>query len=201
MKQLILDTSLEKALIAIAENGKCLSQINLEGIQLGSKLILPSIDDLLKEKGWTVKDLELITAGIGPGSYTGMRSSASFSQSLSLTLDIPLNSFCSLEAYLPKEPSSFAVIVDAKYGGAYLLKGILEENGSLYFEKPMICSLENLDKELISCRRIVSPGVNPNGKFKTELPWDVVTPSGESIAQRYSKGPFNQGTLELIYLK
>ena len=48
------------------------------------------IEAVLKDAGKSMKDLEVIAVGIGPGSYTGLRIGLSAAKGLCFALDIPL---------------------------------------------------------------------------------------------------------------
>ncbi len=55
-------------------------------------------EGLLRDAGGTFADLAWIAAGVGPGSFTGIRIAMAFAQGLALPHDIPLHGFTSFEA-------------------------------------------------------------------------------------------------------
>lgn len=116
MKVLILETSTEKALIALLQEGQIIAEKRLTGGPELSKSLALEVAALLNGAR-----PDLIAVGQGPGSYTGIRVSAALGQGLSLGWGIPLVGFCSLEALRPSP--SHAVIVDARSGGVYTLIG------------------------------------------------------------------------------
>ncbi len=101
MKILIIDTSREFSFLALAEKEAFLSQeSSLHGNQL-SKNLLPSIQNLLKEKP------QAIAVGIGPGSFTGTRIGVAVAKSLAFAWDLPLIGFSSALAYPPEKLPAF----------------------------------------------------------------------------------------------
>jgi tRNA threonylcarbamoyladenosine biosynthesis protein TsaB len=56
-----------------------------------AQLVLPLIDDLLKEHSLSPKDLDEIEVQVGPGSFTGVRVGVSIANALAFGLQIPVN--------------------------------------------------------------------------------------------------------------
>lgn len=56
-----------------------------------AQLVLPLIDELLKQYGLGVHDLEEIEVNEGPGSFTGTRVGVSVVNALGFSLGIPVN--------------------------------------------------------------------------------------------------------------
>lgn len=64
----------------------------------GSELIPALLAEALERTGRTVRELELITVGIGPGSYTGVRVGLAIGKGLAFGCGIPLVGVPTLEA-------------------------------------------------------------------------------------------------------
>ena len=56
-----------------------------------SQRLLPFIDEVLKKKKLTLKDLTEIEVNTGPGSFTGLKVGVSVAQALGWALNIPVN--------------------------------------------------------------------------------------------------------------
>ncbi len=60
-------------------------------------LLVPMVQDVMKQAGIEFKDLALIATTHGPGSFTGLRIGLSAARSFALALDIPLKSVVTLD--------------------------------------------------------------------------------------------------------
>lgn len=85
--KLIIDTSeINTARIQIGEFKKV-----SESRVLKSQMVLPMIEEILKEQKLTLHDITEITVATGPGSFTGLRVGATVANALGYLLDIPVN--------------------------------------------------------------------------------------------------------------
>lgn len=136
MNILALDTSSKACSIAVAFEDKIYSRHILAPMQQ-AQTILPLLDELLKSAELTLKDINGIAFGRGPGSFTGLRIAVSVAQGLGYALNIPLISISSLatiaqSAFLEKKWKNMLVATDARlnevYAGAYQInsKGLAE---------------------------------------------------------------------------
>lgn len=153
MKALILETSTEKSCLLLASSkGGYKTHLLTGGPELSRTLGL----DAKKLLSSTETPIDKIFVGQGPGSFTGTRVGASLGMGLSFGWNIPLYGFCSLKAFTPEKLGSFAVVVDAKMGGFYLLLGE-RSSLSISYEKPELVSENDLEKRLQSVQTAVSP--------------------------------------------
>jgi|688.fasta_scaffold04838_20 tRNA threonylcarbamoyladenosine biosynthesis protein TsaB len=87
---LAIETATEVCSVSMAYDGIILGELHLsEGNMHASKLHV-LIDNLLKETGKTLNQIEAIAVSMGPGSYTGLRVGVAAAKGFCLALNIPL---------------------------------------------------------------------------------------------------------------
>lgn len=96
--RLALDTSTAAMTMALVRDEQVLAQRDVHAERNHSTRIMPEVDALLAETGLGPQDLAGIVAGIGPGSYTGIRIGVTVAKTMAWALDIPLYGVSSLEA-------------------------------------------------------------------------------------------------------
>src|SRR5437868_9650375 len=73
MNLLVLDTSTERAAIAVATATGGVYETATEAARRHGSDLIPQLSRLLGEAGLSVGDLDVVAVGLGPGSYTGLR--------------------------------------------------------------------------------------------------------------------------------
>ena len=93
-----IETSTKNCSVSIANCGELISlkEINT-GDYSHAEMLHPLINEALLESKLTIKEIEAIAVGKGPGSYTGLRIGVSAAKGLCFANDIPLISINSLE--------------------------------------------------------------------------------------------------------
>ena len=98
MKILALETSAKSVSAAVVENGAVLAAAYQNMGLTHSVTLMPLIDSMLKNAGLTAKDMGLIAAAAGPGSFTGLRIGVSAAKGLAWALELPCCGVSTLEA-------------------------------------------------------------------------------------------------------
>ncbi len=88
MRILALDTSTEYCSVAVSVDGKTL--VRSEPGNRHAERILSLVDALLAEAGVSLKQLDAIAFGRGPGSFTGLRIGAGVAQGLAFGAGLPV---------------------------------------------------------------------------------------------------------------
>jgi tRNA threonylcarbamoyladenosine biosynthesis protein TsaB len=118
---LALDTSTSWAALAIASAGGAYVSRPDPSARHG-RVLIPAVRDLLAASGLSVRDLDGIAVGLGPGSYTGLRIGLTAAKTLAYAAGKPLVGLDSLEAVARNAPADalrIAVIGDAQRGDVY----------------------------------------------------------------------------------
>lgn len=123
MKILALDFStLRRSAAVVDENGNVLSSITQEAQRAGSPF--PLISEALSLGSLALSEIGAIAVGLGPGSYTGIRSSLAIAQGWNLARHIPTAGISSAEAiafaaFAKGLRGAAEVVIDAQRGEVY----------------------------------------------------------------------------------
>ncbi len=98
LKTLALDTSTTRGSVALLQGNEITAEIRLTSLETHSARLLRSIEFLLDAAGWTLRDANLVVAGIGPGSFTGIRIGVATALGLAQSLAVPFAGISGLDA-------------------------------------------------------------------------------------------------------
>jgi tRNA threonylcarbamoyladenosine biosynthesis protein TsaB len=119
VKILALDTSTEYCSVALWSDGTVDARDALAG-QRHSQMLLPMVDELLERHGLTMRELDGIAFGHGPGSFTGLRIGCGVVQGLALGAGLPVVGVGTLVAMAQGAGRERAVCcLDARMGEIY----------------------------------------------------------------------------------
>lgn len=212
MLTLLIETSTERGVVALSDGAALLFRKELPFGFNNSKFLMSVLEELFQQTGIRPEKIKLIAAGIGPGSYTGMRVGAATAKALSYALKIPLVGVCSLEGFVPTHSGTFAAMIDAKIGGAYLLTGIKKDEEVKYDSQPSVKPINAIGPYLKQADIVVTPYCEGLRKKvhdcfpDASCEWEERSPCAETMlnraAENYAKGQFStDGKLELLYLR
>lgn len=222
---LTLDASTEVCSVAICHGDKLLLRECREP-RSHAKVLLPMVDELLRESGLSLQQLEAIGVSSGPGSFTGIRIGLGVAQGLAYGAQLPLVAIDSLailaHTYLQTTdslPENALVIpaFDARMKEVYWAG--FEWRDDLLFERypPSVCAPEQLLERLqnIENRRLVGvghgwqvtatnsltvsdPELKPSASAMLTL---VAEQLGVAKKQRDDKTPLQNASVEPVYLR
>ncbi|MFJ9531088.1 tRNA (adenosine(37)-N6)-threonylcarbamoyltransferase complex dimerization subunit type 1 TsaB [Herbaspirillum sp. NPDC101396] len=94
---LAIETSTELASAALLHGDELIFRESL-GVQTHSETILPMVQQLLAQAGIALSRCDAIAFGVGPGSFTGVRTACGVVQGLAFGSDLPVAPVVTLEA-------------------------------------------------------------------------------------------------------
>ena len=119
MKLLVLDTSTEYCSAALWLDGE-INARRLLAEQRHSSLLLPMIDELLRESALSLRQLDGIAYGAGPGSFTGLRIACAVTQGLAFGADLPVVGISTLESIAEQTGADKVLtVLDARMAEVY----------------------------------------------------------------------------------
>lgn len=127
MKILAIDTASARCSAALWLDGPSLHR-SVATAREHAQLLLPFVDELLREAHFRLADLDVIAFGRGPGSFTGLRVACSVAQGLALGAGLPVLPVSDLRALAaqacrilaPREvPNRVVACMDARMGEVY----------------------------------------------------------------------------------
>jgi tRNA threonylcarbamoyladenosine biosynthesis protein TsaB len=125
---LALDTSTDACSVALLREEGCVQRFE-QAARQHTKRLLPMVDDVLAEAQLSLKDIDCIAYGAGPGSFTGLRICLGVVQGLAFSVDKPVVGVSTLgamalQAIEEHDVSRCHVIQDARMSECY--EGIWE---------------------------------------------------------------------------
>ena len=123
MNLLALDTSTNRAAIALLVATGQVSATTTEASRRHGRDLIPRVSSLLAEGGLRAVDLDVVAVGLGPGSYTGLRVGVTAAKTLAYVTGAALLGLDSLEVVgrnAPPEVLRVSVLGDAQRGEVYV---------------------------------------------------------------------------------
>ena len=151
MKILSIESASVTASCAVSEDYNILGEFTLSHKKTHSEKLMPLIEELMKELGLKMDDIDLIAVSEGPGSYTGLRIGAALAKSLAFasgTKLISVPTMKSLAGNVYEADKLIVPIMDARAGRIYT--GIYKwTEGDLREVKDQFaCNIDDLIEDL-----------------------------------------------------
>lgn len=133
MKILAIDTATERCSVALDLDGQWFERV-IDTPRGHAEIVLPMVDEVLREAGVALRDLDGIAYGRGPGAFTGVRIAIGVVQGLAYGASLPTVGVSDLAAVGQQVASPNArilVCMDARMGEVYWATFAVEQDGGL----------------------------------------------------------------------
>lgn len=129
MKLCAVDSSTALGSVALFDGDTCVAQAAERVSNAHGESLLPTMDRVFREAGWTARDVKRFAVGIGPGSFTGVRIAVATVKGVVLATGAELVAVRSLEAMIARAE---AVLGPAP--GRVVLAALEAIRGEVYVE-------------------------------------------------------------------
>ena len=119
MNHLFFDTSNEFLNVVVLKDQEILASSTYKAWQRQSEFLIPEIKKVLEKAGKTMKDIQHVCCGIGPGSYTGVRIALTVAKVFGTVCSMKVSTVSSL-AIMGRKDSSYVAVMDARSNRSYI---------------------------------------------------------------------------------
>lgn len=165
------DTATPWGAMALGDEMEVYFEISLKSGKGGGEYLLSILGQFMAKSGKNLNEVDLIAAGIGPGSYTGIRVGLAAVQGLAEGLKIPVIGFDTLRIIAENGCQAgpwVAAVIDARRGSVY---AALYQNSALglkEFLAPHYCEVDIFAKQLSGLDNVLVCG---DGADKYKETW------------------------------
>ncbi|MBI5765194.1 MAG: tRNA (adenosine(37)-N6)-threonylcarbamoyltransferase complex dimerization subunit type 1 TsaB [Planctomycetes bacterium] len=153
-----IETSSRKGSVALGLGATLLAEREFVTQADHARELLPTVDALCREQGWTPASLNECHISIGPGSFTGLRVAVTLARTWAFSLGVRVVAVPTLaviaanSATLTDPPKRLAVILDAKRKQVF--GSVFEFDGGAY--RPL------MEPALVDPRALLTGGLRPD---------------------------------------
>ncbi len=220
MKILAFDSTAKAASVAVCEDERCLALYTIDNGLTQSELLMPMAENILKCLHLSFDDIDIVTASMGPGSFTGVRIGAALVKGIAFGRDIPCVSVSTIEALARNAMPLCGIIVpvmDARRGQVYTAIFKSDGKNAIRMTEDEAISISALGERLKKYEgesiylvgdgyAVASRGLAATGIDITPTPPLLINENAYSIAQvaleKYKRGEFVKDTeIAPIYLR
>jgi len=216
---LYIETATDVCSVALSRGAEVIGLKEEAGGNNHAKHLLPFVDEVLKQGGCTVSDLNGVAVSVGPGSYTGLRIGVSTAKGIAYTAGIPVMAVGTLESIAQgareswtdasTEPLQIVPMLDARRMEVFTTRysfdmQSLEEVSAKIVDENTFAELLSEHKVLFcgngmpKCREILS--ANPNAFF-AEVPVSAKNMLPAALRKWQNSDFENVAYFEPFYLK
>ena len=167
MLALAIDTSQEITTIALGRDSQIIAEYTFHSKMTLLRRLLPNIERIIEDAGLQTQDIEAIIAGLGPGSFTGLRIGLTTAKSLAFVMNKPIVGVGTLDAIAkgisPVESELICPMMHARTGEVYwtIFDSKASERLEEYRVSPISEALEAVTRHSASVR-FCGSGVSKN---------------------------------------
>ncbi len=216
---LYIETATDVCSVALSRGAEVIGLKEEAGGNNHAKHLLPFVDEVLKQGGCTVSDLNGVAVSVGPGSYTGLRIGVSTAKGIAYTAGIPVMAVGTLESIAQgareswtdasAEPLQIVPMLDARRMEVFTTRysfdmQSLEEVSAKIVDENTFAELLSEHKMLFcgngmpKCREILSANSNA---FFTEVPVSAKNMLPAALRKWQNSDFENVAYFEPFYLK
>ena len=119
MKLLAIDTATEACSVALQVGDAVIARFAVAG-RAHTQMLPKQVAEVLAEAGVTVRDLDGVVCGIGPGSFAGLRIGLSYAKGLAMVGGLPMVGVSSLQMLAgPSTLDRVLTVIDARLSAVY----------------------------------------------------------------------------------
>ncbi len=149
MKLIAIETATENCAVAVM-NGYEIIQKQLIEPRKHAELVLPFLDELLRQSGMPKSAIQGIVFGHGPGAFTGVRVAIGIVQGLALALNIPVLGVSTMHnmaqgAWRQGKRGQLMVVNDARMNELYVASFELTDQGIKRKSEDLLMSPNQID--------------------------------------------------------
>jgi tRNA threonylcarbamoyladenosine biosynthesis protein TsaB len=143
MITLALDASTYRGTVAVLEQDRVVVQGTVAMRGRDAERLMPAVDEALRGAGTSLKSVQRVVCGSGPGSFTSLRIAASLAKGIAVGRGIPLYAVSSLALIVagnvsdgPRGARRYLAVLDALRGESYAAEfeheaGVVRQVGDL----------------------------------------------------------------------
>lgn len=127
MITLALDASTYRGTVAVLDDERVLVERSTAMRGRDAERLMPAVDQTLREAGFTLRGVQRVVCGAGPGSFTSLRIAASLAKGIAVGRALPLFGISSLALIVagnvrdgPRGPRRYLAALDALRGESYI---------------------------------------------------------------------------------
>jgi len=149
---LAFDTATTRGSVALLQGREVRAELRLQSPQTHSATLLNAINYLLGRLGWNLGELNLVAAGTGPGSFTGIRIGIATALGISQSLAIPFAGISGLDALAYQVPASLdgriGALLDARRSQVFYAEYVHRNGRIRLAQKSELICVSDLERRL-----------------------------------------------------